>query len=93
MGIKKVCFVVSVFVLGIVGGMVLFSSNIFAQYTMLTKYNEEAMASKVPSSYGRLIAVSGIYFYFQNEDGTIYILKQRNQSEFESRVVVINRSE
>jgi len=97
MAMRKVLFIVVVFFFGFIMAGVFFSPESWAQYVSgagaASGYDEVAMTSKVPSSYGNLVAISGIYLYFQGDDGTIYILKQRTQSELDSRVVVIKRSE
>ncbi len=90
---KKLFYFVIVFAIGFLMSGFL-SSVSFAQLGAGSGYfSEEEMDTKIPSRYGNLVAISGIYLYFQGPDGTIYILKQKTQSQLDSNVVVIKRGE
>lgn len=83
------------FAAGLIAAGVFFSSPVWAQFGMGSSrgYDEDAMRTKVPADYGKLVAINGVNFYFQGDGGNIYILKQRTQNEFDSKVTVIERGE
>lgn len=56
-----------------------------------TGFSTEKLTPAVPAAYGKLVAVSGVNFYFQADNGNVYILRQRTGSDFDSRVTVIER--
>jgi hypothetical protein len=83
------------FAAGLVVGVIFCSGQLFAQYDMggAKNFSEGVMDSRVPAAYGKLVAISGLNFYFQAEDGTVYIVKQQTQSALDPNVVVIKRGE
>jgi len=56
-------------------------------------FEEAVMEPAVPSSYGRLVAISGIDMYFQGTDGNVYIVKPRSSGTLDTRVTVVKRGE
>lgn len=92
---KRIVGVLMGFVGGLVVGVIFCSGQLFAQHDLGSSKNfsEEVMDSRVPPGYGKLVAISGLDFYFQGDDGTVYILKQKTQSALDPHVTVIKRGE
>ncbi|HAJ57150.1 MAG TPA: hypothetical protein DCL35_05210 [Candidatus Omnitrophica bacterium] len=90
---KKAFYIFFGFIMGIVAANVFFSQEVMAQYGggKSGAFSEDDMTPEIPSSYGRLVAVSGIEMYFQGEDGSITIVKPRTRRELDTNVVVIKR--
>jgi hypothetical protein len=64
----------------------------YGQWASGNSFKETELKPPIPSSYGNLVTVSNLKFYFQATDGTIYILEQRTPSEWNTGVTVIKRS-
>ena len=93
---KKVLYVVFGFVLGFAIANVLSVPELMAQYGSSKNsgvFEESVMEPSVPSSYGKLVAISGIDMYFQGADGNVYIVKPRSSGSLDTRVTVIRRSQ
>jgi hypothetical protein len=86
---KKVLYGVFGLVLGFAAANAVFIPVLRAESG--SAFNEKAMDGRVPAKYGKLVTISGTSFYFQGDDGTVYILKQRTNNEFSSDVTVIKR--
>ena len=87
----KVFYVVFGVVVGFMTASAFFTPELKAQWGT-SSFKEEAMESSLPAKYGKLVAVSGIIMYFQAEDGSVYIVKPRTNTELDSSVTVIRRS-
>ncbi|MGE5279328.1 MAG: hypothetical protein ACM3L6_01105 [Deltaproteobacteria bacterium] len=57
-----------------------------------TGFSFDRMEPAVPASFGRLVAVNGIDLYYENQDGTVYIVKPRSGNSLDTRVTMIPRS-
>lgn len=92
---KKVLYIALGFAAGFFAAGIFSVPQVWAQYgrSSSSGYDEDTMKTKVPASYGKLIGIDGVFFYFQGDGGKVYILKQRTQSEFDSKVTVIERGE
>jgi hypothetical protein len=95
MKIRRIGGVVIGFAAGLVVGVVFCSGQLFAQFDSggSKNFNEAVMDSRVPASYGKLVAISDVNFYFQAENGTVYVLRQKTQSTLDPNVTVIKRGE
>lgn len=90
---KKVFYVIFGFILGLLMADVFSFPEVMAQYGggRSSAFSEDYMTPDIPSSYGRLVAVSGIDLYFQSDDGSITIVKPRTRREVDTNVVVLKR--
>ncbi len=90
---KKMFYMFFGCVLGFMAANFIFVPNLMAQLgSKSSAFTVTAMEGTVPASYGKLIAVSGLYLYFQGDDGVIYIVMQHSSSQFDPNVTIIKRS-
>ncbi|MBI5872882.1 MAG: hypothetical protein HZB36_01905 [Candidatus Omnitrophica bacterium] len=92
---KKMLYGMAGLVVGFVVASTFFPLESMAQYGLGGSggFSEEVMTPEIPAKYGRLVAISGIDMYFQSDDGSVYIVKPRTQSEFNTRVSVVRRGQ
>jgi len=88
---KKMLYVVVGFVFGFIFTSAFFIPELRAQWES-SSLNEMAMQSLLPAKYGKLVGVSGITMYFQADNGNVYIVKPRTDTELDPAVTVIKRS-
>lgn len=86
---KKVLYGVMGFAAGLFLAFAFLVPRTFAEYG--AGLNLSSIQPPVPKDYGRLVAVSGIFYYFQAEDGKVYVLKLRTDTQWDNRVSVIER--
>lgn len=90
---RKMFYVFFGCVMGFMAANFIFVPNSMAQLGLKDSgFAVTEMEGMVPASYGKLIAVSGLYLYFQGDDGTIYIVTQHTSKQFDPNVTVIKRS-
>jgi hypothetical protein len=89
--LKKVLYVLLGFALGFFVASAFFIPELQAQWEN-GAFNEGTMRPSVPAKYGKLVAVSGIIMYFQAENGNVYIVKPRTDTELDPAVTLIKRS-
>ena len=91
MRFKKSSYMLMGFLMGLVVASVFAVKEVKAQWG--DSFSEDTLKPPVPGSYGTLVAASGQDMYFQKEDGTLYIVRQRTSGRLETRVSVITRSQ
>ncbi|MFH1691266.1 MAG: hypothetical protein ABIC68_01650 [Candidatus Omnitrophota bacterium] len=90
---KKMLYMFFGCVVGFMLASFLFAPDLMAQFAgRPVSFRVTEMEGAVPASYGKLVAVSGLYLYLQAEDGTIYIVKQHTSNQFDPEITVIKRS-
>ncbi|MFH1381043.1 MAG: hypothetical protein ABIH57_02600 [Candidatus Omnitrophota bacterium] len=90
---KKMLYMFFGCVVGFMIASFLFAPDSMAQFgSGSSSFKVVEMEAPVPASYGKLIAVSGLYLYLQAENGTIYIIKQHSVSQFDPNITVIKRN-
>ncbi len=93
MVLKKMLYMFFGCLVGFVFASFIFASDLLAQFSSRsTTFTATEMEGAIPASYGKLIAVSGLYLYLQSDDGTIYIVKQHTTNQFDPNITVIKRS-
>lgn len=93
---KKWFYVLLGFAIGFIVANAFFAPELMAQYGQWVSggsFKETELKPSIPSSYGNLVSVSNLKFYFQGTDGSIYILEQRTPTEWNSQVTVIKRGQ
>jgi hypothetical protein len=93
---RKIVYVMFGFAMGFVFS--LFVPELGAQYGdtwggSSKSFDEKIGTTPIPAKYGDLVGIQGTLLYFQGKDGTVYLMRQRSDSEMEKRVVVIPRQE
>lgn len=91
---RKMLYLFSGCMMGFMAALLFCAPDSMAQFTssMSSAFKVTEMEGSVPAKYGKLIAVSGLYLYFQADDGTIYIVRQHTSTQFDSTVTVIKRN-
>lgn len=93
MVLKKMLYMFFGCVVGFMVASFLFAPDLMAQFgSKGDSFKVVEMEASVPASYGKLVAVSGLYLYLQAENGTIYIIKQHTVDQFDPNITVIKRS-
>lgn len=88
---KKMLYVVVGLAFGFIFTSAFFIPELKAQWGG-NSFSETAMQSLLPAKYGKLVGVSGITMYFQAENGDVYIVKPRTDTELDPAVTVIKRN-
>lgn len=90
---KKMFYMFFGCVVGFTAAALFFTPDLMAQFTTRSSaFKVTEMEGSVPASYGKLVAVSGLYLYLQAEDGTIYIVRQHTTNQFDPNITVIKRT-
>ncbi len=90
MKFKKISYVLMGFLMGLAVASVFAVKEVRAQWG--DSFTEDKLLPLVPQDYGSFVCASGQDMYFQKEDGTLHIVRQRSSGRLEPRVTVIMRS-